>query len=508
MKTNNIAVIYARYSSAKQNDESIEQQVECCEEYAKQHGLKVVQVYADRATTGTTDKRESFQRMVRDSATRTFTTIIAYKSNRISRKMLQAMSYEEQFSRNGVRIVYAKEEYGDTVTGRYMLRSMMNLNQFYSENLAEDVKRGMNMGAKEGKAMSMPIFGYKIENGQFVIDSERADTVRRIYNMYAEGSSIAEITKSVSSVLRPNGKHLVEHSIRDMLNKPIYCGEYEWNGIKYENVPAIIDKDLYDRVQESRRKRTKHPQRHISEEPYVLSGAVRCALCNELFVGYSGKSHTGKKFKYYKCKNPACPRRYIRKDKLEQVVFDETKKFCLNGSMLKQAAKQTYQYMLKMSQSDEDIAELKQTISECDKKIANIVVAVESGIYSPEIGTRLTELRQAKEEAEQELKHRSTPFNLTEKDVEKYLTEYARHAYDSNEDHAQKVLTSFINRIEVYDEYMIIFFNIFQNESDKKTPLDLESNRVSLTSELVTHSGAYTNLINGMLALVVPFKSR
>ena len=187
------AVIYARYSSLKQNDESIEQQVEVCQEYAKQHNLTVIDIYADRATTGRNDQRQAFQKMLKDSAKGKFTVVLAYKSNRIGRNMLQALSNEDKLAKNGVTIEYAREMFGNDSAGRFALRSMMNLNQFYSENLGEDVMRGMNAGASEGRAMSKQPYGFRIVDGKFAIDFEQAKAVREIYRLYNQGSKLSEI---------------------------------------------------------------------------------------------------------------------------------------------------------------------------------------------------------------------------------------------------------------------------------------------------------------------------
>lgn len=498
-----IAVIYARYSSQKQNDESIEQQVEVCQEYASKHNLKVTNIYADRAVTGTDDKREQFQQMIQDAEQGAFGTIIAYKSNRISRQMLQAMLYQEQLKTHGVRILYAKEEYGDTVTGRFMLRSMMNLNQFYSENLGEDVKRGMTMCAKEGKALSVAPFGYKIENGQFVIDNARAGTVRKIFELSDKGYSVPEITKEVDNILKPNGEKITDHTIRNILDKTMYYGEYSWNGIEYNNIEPIITKDLYDRVKERRMRNYSKPYRHTVKEIYNLTGKLFCADCGAFFVGYSGTSRSGKKFSYYKCKNKECPHKYIRKDKIENIVFEETRKFCLNGDMLKQAAVQVYEYMKKTSEQDSDVTDLKRTIDECNRKIHNISAAIEDGLYTPELKDRLDELTKIRNNAERELKKKEKPLDLSLKDVETALNNYAKITVESDEQTLRNMLDAFIYKVDYYSDKLVIIFDIFKPDTDKKSPADLESVGVRLENTLVTHAGAKTNIIDGRLVLII-----
>lgn len=133
------AVIYARYSSHNQREVSIEQQIAECTKHAAALGLRIVGTYEDRAISGKTDNRPRFQQMMRDAEKGKFQAVVAWKSNRIGRNMLQAMVNEAKLDDYGVKVFYAEEDFDDTAAGRFALRNMMNVNQFYSENMAEDI---------------------------------------------------------------------------------------------------------------------------------------------------------------------------------------------------------------------------------------------------------------------------------------------------------------------------------------------------------------------------------
>ena len=107
-----LGVIYARYSSHNQKEESIEQQVEECMEFAANNNIKIIQIYADKALSGKTDKRPQFQHMMRDAEKRQFNVVVAYKSNRIARNMLHALEYENRLAKYNIETLYAKEEFG------------------------------------------------------------------------------------------------------------------------------------------------------------------------------------------------------------------------------------------------------------------------------------------------------------------------------------------------------------------------------------------------------------
>ena len=130
------AVIYARFSSHNQKEESIEQQVAECNLYAASNGYTVIDIYPDAAISGKTENRTQFQRMKNDAKKGKFAVIIAYKSNRIARNMINALNFENEMEKLGVRVCYAKEEFGNNAAGRFALRTMMNVNQFYIENMA------------------------------------------------------------------------------------------------------------------------------------------------------------------------------------------------------------------------------------------------------------------------------------------------------------------------------------------------------------------------------------
>ena len=118
-------VIYARYSSHAQKDASIEQQVEAAQAYAAEQGIPIREVYADRAISGKTDRRPNFQRMMKDAEKGKFQYVIAWKSNRMGRNMLNAMTNEARLQDLGIRVLYTEEDFDDTAAGRFALRSMM-----------------------------------------------------------------------------------------------------------------------------------------------------------------------------------------------------------------------------------------------------------------------------------------------------------------------------------------------------------------------------------------------
>ena len=300
-----IGVIYARYSSHNQKEESIEQQVEECMAFAALNHIKIIQVYSDKALSGKTDKRPQFQKMMRDAEKRQFTVVVAYKSNRIARNMLNALSYEDKLIRFGIETLYAKEEFGNTAAGRFALRTMMNVNQFYSENMAEDIRRGMRDNAENCKVNGVLPLGYvKGPDGRYAIEPSEAAIVREIYKRVLGGESFIDIANDLNGrgIKTKAGNRWNKGSFHRMLVNERYIGVYEFSGYRVEDgIPAIIGKELFYTVQEKLRTK-KNPQgRHRENGDYLLTGKLYCGHCGGFMVGMSGTSKTSAKHYYYDC---------------------------------------------------------------------------------------------------------------------------------------------------------------------------------------------------------------
>ena len=129
-----------------------------------------------------------------------FRRLLAWKSNRIGRNMLQAMVNEAKLEDCGVKVFYAEEDFDDTAAGRFALRNMMNVNQFYSENMAEDITRGLYDNASKCMANGRQPLGYKRgEDGRVVLDEANAAVVREIFTRVAAGDLFVDIARDLNA---------------------------------------------------------------------------------------------------------------------------------------------------------------------------------------------------------------------------------------------------------------------------------------------------------------------
>ena len=399
--TGNAAVIYARYSSHNQKDASIEQQIEACMKKATAAKLHVVDTYADRAKSGKTDKRKNFQRLMRDAGTGKFQYVIAWKSNRMGRNMLQAMVNAEILSEQGIKCLYVEEDFADTAAGRFALRNMMNVNQFYSENMAEDIRRGMMDNAKQCKAVGSPPYGYKIAKDKHLeIDEGAARVVREVYEKVAVGTRIIDIVRSLNErgIKTRRGFEWNKSSFNKMLQNERYRGIYIYNDMRIEGgMPRIISDELFYKVQEAI-KMKPNPRctgRRHENSVYLLTGKLFCGHCLSPMVGDSGKSHTGAMHYYYKCqkrkKQHICNKRNVQRDYIETLIAKKIYEHCLQDDIMEKIADATVERNIKRLK-ESNVGTLEEELNDVNKRIGNLMKAMEAGAMSQNTIARFHEL--------------------------------------------------------------------------------------------------------------------
>lgn len=452
------AVIYARFSSHNQREESIEQQVAECESYAKLNHLTVIDVYSDSAKTGKTDKRVQYQRLQRDAKKGKFQYIIAYKSNRIARNMFLALSFESEMEKYGVKVVYVKEEFGNNAAGRFALRTMMNVNQFYSENMAEDIKRGMNDNAEAGLSNGPLPYGYKRgENGKPVIDEGKADIVREIFKRAAAGTPIVHIANDLNmrGIKTKSGKPWGKNSFHSILNNERYTGVYLYSNVRVEGgMPQIVSKELFLKVQEHL-KTKKNPQgRHTENGEYLLTGKLKCGHCNSFMMGMSGTGKSGKLHYYYSCQEARkhnCAKKNVRRDYIELEVAIAIRDYILQNSVMTWIADCVMKYQ-KENNNDTEIEMLQAQLSETKKSIENIMSAIEQGIFTNKTKQRLLDLEaEEKTLSNQLLLLKASKVSVSREQVMAWLNTFRTGNVESKS--YQKLLfSSFLKVVYLYDD--------------------------------------------------------
>lgn len=485
------AVIYARYSSDNQREESIEGQIRVCEDYARKNGLRIIKIYADRALTGRTDKRPQFQLMIKDSESQTFGQVIVYKLNRFARNRYDSAVYKNKLRKNGVRLVSAMENIADDPSGILLESVIEGLAEYYSAELAENVRRGMTENAIDCRYTggTVPI-GLKIDDkGHFQPDYPAANIVSQIFKAAAAGAGYAEILERFNTDYNAAifGRRLNRGILFKMLKNEKYIGTYVWNGIRKEDAfPAIVDKDTFKFIQEVRTLRMHKNKTRPYE--YPLSGKLFCC-CGAPLVGTSGTSKNGSVYYYYSCTahmkdSSQCGKKAIPRDEIETTVVRAVTEILSDDKAIDILTQQVVA-LAKAAGEPAEIRALKDRLSELDKKIARAVEAIENGISSPTLISSLTENERRKSElstalAREQLRHRGT--DITEDTIRQFF--HSMRAKDfSNEKYRRILLRSIVNKILIGDGELIIFFNYNQKHPTLPNPVSVECSCTSTLAE-------------------------
>ena len=259
-------------------------QLKVCYEYAKRNDYTIIAEYIDRATTGTNADREQFQKMIEDSNKKCFEFVLVYQFDRFARNRYDSATYKTKLKKNGVRVISAKENISDDASGILMESVLEGMAEYYSVELSQKVKRGMAINGEKCLYNGGYIeIGLKVdkESRKYQIDEETAPTVRKMFEMYRSGSTIAQIKEYLSSI----GITYTKGRIRNVLENKKYIGTYTYKGKETPNViPQIIDNELFDDVQKILAKNKKSRSRLKTKTEYILTTKLYCGHCKDMMV--------------------------------------------------------------------------------------------------------------------------------------------------------------------------------------------------------------------------------
>lgn len=460
------AVIYARYSSSNQREESIEGQLRECRAFAERNGYTVIRSYEDRAFSATTDKRPAFQQMIQDSKKKLFDTVLVWKVDRFSRDRADSVVYKFALKQNGVRVISATENFSDDPMGKLMEGIMESFAAFYSEELAEKIIRGMTENALKGvwNGGVLPV-GYKIdESRHYIPDAATAPHVLHAFKMYAEGSTIKELKDYLDSkgVTNTKGQPMTYNSLQHMLHNRRYIGEYSYKAVVVPNgIPAIVPQDLFDRVQERLDKNKKAPARNKAVVNYLLTTKLFCGHCGVYMCGESGTARNGTTHRYYKCATAkkhkdSCKKKAVKKDWIENLVVNETMAMLMDDDTIEAIVS-----MLMRLQDQENTALplFEKQLKEAEKGIQNIVSAIERGMFSDALMHRMEELEKSKVKLTAQIAEEKLAKPKISAEFMTFWLHRFRKLDVTKEEHRQMLIDTFVNAIYVYDDKILLTFN-------------------------------------------------
>ena len=468
MKT---AVIYARYSSDSQTEQSIEGQLRVCKDFAQRNDILVVDSYIDRAMTGTNDNRAAFQKMLRDSAKKQWQIVLVYKLDRFSRNKYEAVIHKKTLKDNGVKLVSAMENIPDSPEGALMESVLEGFNQYYSEELRQKVNRGLRESWIKGNATgSGHKIGYDVINKKYVINEREAAIIRELFSRYASGEVVSTILHSFNErgIVRSNGRKFTKNNLFNYLHDIRYSGKVEHKGVVYDNIfPPIITEETWKKVAAICEENKESPSRKKDAYDYILSSKLVCGICKRRMHGISGTSQTGNTYAYYVCKHKndsrKCANRSYQKEIIENIVINAISNM-LNGSGTVQAISERIIKLHKKATSDNaTLKVLQQNRDAAYKASRNLIKAVEQGIITDQTKERLTELEIEISQLDFEIqkeKNRKLPF-LEQKDIILFLANYLKGDFKTIK-FRKIIMNTFVREIVLFPDKIVITLNYIE----------------------------------------------
>lgn len=383
------AVIYARFSSSKQREASIEDQLRICRKWCADRDIEVVAEYCDRAASGRTDDRPEFQRMISNAGEAE--TVLVYMMDRFSRDVYDAPIYKKRLRDAGVSVVSATENLPDGPEAILMESIVEAMAAMESAHTSQRTKRGMEGNAMKCMHNGARLYGYDLgEDGYYHVNETEAENVRRAFAMRASGSSINDVAVWLASVgaRTSRGGRCNYGMAQGMLSNEKYMGNYVWGDVRVEGgMPAILTEEEFMAVQGVRSGKMRKME---NWSRYAFAGKGVCGECGMNLVGVSGRGRNGLKYTYYRC-SERCGCKPVRADWLESEVAGRLRDMVRDPKVARMVTDAVAEY----AANSDDVRELEaaeRRLPEAERAMSNLMRAVEDGMPYDSVRARYEEL--------------------------------------------------------------------------------------------------------------------
>lgn len=487
------AVGYCRFSSNHQREESIDAQKRAIKYFAQQEDYNILRFYEDRAISGKTDHRPSFQQMMKDAETREFSTVIVHKLDRFSRNVTDSMQYERQLKMYDVNLISVMEKLDSTPSGKLMKVIIAGINTFYVDNLAIEVFKGLKENAYQAKHTGgRPPLGYDIVDKKYRINEYEAPSIRLIFDLYDKGYGYGAIIRQLNAlgyktkVNKPFGKN----SLYEILHNERYKGVFVYNKhtsrrpdgsrtrtIKPDSeiiripggIPAIVDEEQWNRVNERLSKNKRNAGSFKAKEMYLLSGLIYCGECGYAMHG-NGRYPAPNRSKVitYRCShrdnNLNCTNKEIKRDDVENFVIDQLQKYLFNDDIIPQLTHELNDYIQKSTvNTDSDKDKYLKKHKELEQQKANIIDAITQTGLNDVFTQKLKELERDIASVSgflKRLEHNKPVTKITEKMVRNYLSSFKQFVLKRDKPQIKKFIDSYVERVDVYQNKVKVTFKV------------------------------------------------
>ena len=508
-----LAVVYARFSSHSQGEQSIEGQLSEAYKYATAHGYTIVHEYVDRAKSGRSDNREQFQQMLKDTAKKQFDVIILWKVDRFGRNREEITLNKYKCKKNGVRVEYVAETIPNTPEGVILESVLEGFAEYYSLQLSQNIRRGQAESAEKCQSTggNRPMGYLTGPDKRFILDPDTAPTVKMIFDMYAAGSTVTEIITHLNGLGLRNrrGKAFTNNSLYAVLKNEKYTGVYLYKDKRIEGgMPRIVDDDTFWKVQEMLKINKRAPAHKWSKAEYLLTDKLFCGKCGSGMIGESGTSKTGAKHNYYSCSKKKrfreCDKKSIRQAIVEELVINATVDLLKDDELLEFLIENTWQYYQAQDESQEELNALHRELEQTEKAISNLITAIEAGILNDATKKRMAELEAQQKDLLAAIADREIAkgFHITREYVDFFFRQLRDRDYTDREVQKQLIAT-FVNSVFLYDDHLKLNFNF---SSDSRI-ISLSEAEAADAGEVFVHCASCSTITHRYELCITWYKS-
>lgn len=500
--------IYARYSSDNQRQESIDAQIRAIKEFCTKNKYDIVKIYIDEAQSATTDQRDQFLQMVNDSSDKFFDAVVVHKLDRFARNRYDSAFYKHELKKHGVKVFSVLEQLDDSPESVILESVLEGLAEYYSMNLAREVRKGLKENALKGLHNGgTPPLGYDVKQDRtYSINEKEAQAVRMIFDMYADGYGYMMICNKLNNegYKTKLGRSFAKNSISEILRNEKYLGRYVFNKrlskksgnrkfksddeiVRIDNaLPSIVSQELWDKVHS--KMNTQLKPRMNATRNYLLTGKLECGLCGSAYVGasYIKGSKEGSKYYMYACtsrdnKN-GCTNKSIRADKLENYVIDFIKHELLNDEAIIRLTGMVLDIVDQAIGINKRIAvDLIKRRNEISAMLDKLLDAyLTSNFDKKQLDDKSDQLKKEAESINARLLqlNYSDFDNLDNNRIKQYLIDMRDKLDDADDNVKRTIIDAMIDKIIIYPDEVKVTYKIDPLNTTSKTKSSLTQGKV------------------------------
>lgn len=435
--------------------------------------MKIIKEYSDEAISGTTDERPAFQLMLAEVEKLKPSVLILWKTDRLGRDRIDVALAKNIIRKAGCSIRYVAEAIAnaDTPESALLEGVLESMAEFYSQQLRQNVMRGLNYNAENALYNGHKTLGYKVDKDKhYIIDPETEPVVKDIFMQYASGTPLKQIMDELNSrgIRSTRNNQFTINSLRHILHNRAYIGEYHYGDIIIpDGMPAIVSQELFESVQErfelNRRIKTSKPVKtdsDASESRFWLTGKLFCGKCKESMHGISGTSKSGSTHYYYACnghRHHKCSLKNISQHQIELNVISMLRTILNDTENLASLSVDIANYYKSLNDNSDFIKSLQAKLKQTDKQINNLVTVIMNGVASSAITDKLSQLEIEKKSLQDaiEVEQAKASLIVDSHSVNDYFQRYG-HADLDDPEMRDNVLNYFVDKIYIYDDKLIV----------------------------------------------------